>query len=319
MATRNKTPNFVRLREQYIKAHGLPTGVKALPAGELPHPGDKNSYNHISSSGLLESQSFDDISTHTSINLPPDWLARVSDIQHDIQKITAKMNDLNELHKKHLLPTFDDSTDEEHAVEIMTADITKLFHQAQGKIKRIGVDEKLTGEEKKVKGNIQSAFASKIQDLSIQFRKNQKSYLQTLRTRATKGKKGSGFINFEEVDIDEYEDKGFSEQALQEVAGMEARVTQRERDIKLIAKSINDLAEIFKDLSILVIEQGTILDRIDYNLEQTAVHIEEGNQQLTQASTQQKKARTKLCILLLCILVLVMVVAILIKAFAFGK
>jgi hypothetical protein len=35
--------------------------------------------------------------------------------------------DLAELHKKHLLPGFDDRTDEEHAVEIITADITKVI------------------------------------------------------------------------------------------------------------------------------------------------------------------------------------------------
>lgn len=40
---------------------------------------------------------------------------------------------------------------------------------------------------------------------------------------------------------------------------MEARVSQREKDIKQIAKSINDLAEIFKDLQVLVIDQVHLL------------------------------------------------------------
>jgi len=229
------------------------------------------------------------------------------------------MTDLSELHKKHLLPGFDDRTDEEHAVEILTADITKLFHQSQVKIKRIGADDKLTGEEKTIKTNIQSSLASKLQELSVQFRKNQKSYLQTLRSRSKKVKTGTGFINFEEVDIDEYEDTGFSEKQLKQVDGMEARISQREKDIKLIAKSINDLAEIFKDLSALVIDQGTILDRIDYNLEQSYINIEEGTEQLEQATVQQKKMRTKMCLFVLIILIFVVVVVILIKAFAFGK
>lgn len=303
----------MKLREQYIKAHGHRPKPIASPAGELSHSGDKNSYNHISTSNLLETED-----AHT-INLPPDWLARVSDVQNDIQKINTRMTDLTELHKKHLLPGFDDRTDEEHAVEIMTAEITKLFHQAQVKTKRIGTEEKLSGEEKRVKTNIQSALASQLQDLSTTFRKNQKSYLQTLRSRSKKGKTGSGFINFEEVDMEEYEDKGFSEQALQDAQGLEARVSQRERDIKLIAKSITELAEVFKDLAVLVIDQGTILDRIDYNLEQTATYVEEGTQILEKTSELQKKYRTKMCIFLLLILVLVMVVVVLIKAFAFGK
>lgn len=33
-------------------------------------------------------------------------------------------------------------------------------------------------------------------------------------------------------------------------------------------KSIEDLSTIFKELAVLVIDQGTILDRIDYNMEQ---------------------------------------------------
>lgn len=49
--------------------------------------------------------------------------------------------------------------------------------------------------------------------------------------------------------------QGFSEQALKEVEGMEARISQREKDIKLIAKSITELAEIFNDLNTLVIDQ----------------------------------------------------------------
>ena len=44
-------------------------------------------------------------------------------------------------------------------------------------------------------------------------------------------------------------------------------INTRSNEIEELTKSINDLAVLFKDLSVLVIEQGTILDRIDYNIE----------------------------------------------------
>lgn len=42
----------------------------------------------------------------------------------------------------------------------------------------------------------------------------------------------------------------------------------RDVEIQQIAKSIEELSQIFKELAVLVIDQGTILDRIDFNMEQ---------------------------------------------------
>jgi len=48
---------------------------------------------------------------------------------------------------------------------------------------------------------------------------------------------------------------------------------QRNRELTEIAKSIADLAVLFKDLSSMVIDQGTLLDSVEYNVEQTAVQM----------------------------------------------
>jgi t-SNARE complex subunit (syntaxin) len=70
---------------------------------------------------------------------------------------------------------------------------------------------------------------------------------------------------------------------------------------------------LFKDLSLLIVEQGSILDRIDYNCEQTVHHTEQAVQQLHGANESQKKMRSKLCMLVLCVLILVAVVALIVK------
>lgn len=60
--------------------------------------------------------------------------------------------------------------------------------------------------------------------------------------------------------------------------GMSARY--KDEEIQNLVKSINDLASIFKDLSVLVIEQGTILDRIDYNVQEAKENVQLAVQEL---------------------------------------
>lgn len=58
----------------------------------------------------------------------------------------------------------------------------------------------------------------------------------------------------------------------------------RTHELNEIAKSIAQLAEVFKDLQAMVIDQGTILDSIEYNIEQTAVHVQEAVKELKVAT-----------------------------------
>jgi syntaxin 16 len=57
-----------------------------------------------------------------------------------------------------------------------------------------------------------------------------------------------------------------------------------------IAKSISDLAELFKDLSVLVIDQGTLLDSVEYNIEQTSVQMAEAVTELDMATRCASKS-----------------------------
>ena len=90
-------------------------------------------------------------------------------------------------------------------------------------------------------------------------------------------------------------DKTFSQRTLQQSAqkqlhSNDAAIMQREREINDIAKGIIELADIFKDLSTMVIDQGTMLDRIDYNVERMAVDVKEADKELTVVSTLESCA-----------------------------
>lgn len=81
-------------------------------------------------------------------------------------------------------------------------------------------------------------------------------------------------------------DKSYSQSTLQQTSqkrlgSNDVAIVQREREITDIAKGIIELADIFKDLQTMVIDQGTMLDRIDYNVERMAVDVKAADKELT--------------------------------------
>ena len=75
--------------------------------------------------------------------------------------------------------------------------------------------------------------------------------------------------------------------------------------------------DIFCDfyLQYILVFQGTILDRIDYNVEHASVQVEKGLQQLQKAEKYQKKNRKMLCIVILAvIIILLMIILIAVKS-----
>lgn len=54
--------------------------------------------------------------------------------------------------------------------------------------------------------------------------------------------------------------------------------------------------------------QGTILDRIDYNVEQSATNVEKGLTQLQKAEKYQKKNRKMIIISILFVIIVVMLI-----------
>lgn len=96
-------------------------------------------------------------------------------------------------------------------------------------------------------------------------------------------------------------------------------ITARTHSLTELAKSIAGLAELFKDLSVLIIDQGTLLDSVEYNIEQTAVRVGEAVVVLEEAKGYQGRTGRRRCILLLVLLVIAVVVVLVIKIRGRGK
>ncbi|KAG6646704.1 hypothetical protein CIPAW_07G026700 [Carya illinoinensis] len=81
----------------------------------------------------------------------------------------------------------------------------------------------------------------------------------------------------------------------------------------MVMESVNELVQIMKDLSVLVIDQGTIVDRIDYNIQNVATTVEEGLKQLQKAERTRKHGGVVRCATVLIIMCFIMLVALILK------
>lgn len=114
-------------------------------------------------------------------------------------------------------------------------------------------------------------------------------------------------------------DKSFSQSTLQsalrqkQLHSNDAVIMNREREIEEIAQGIIDLSDLFRDLQTMVIDQGTMLDRIDYNVERMATDVQGAEKELKIASGYQKRTTKRKIIFLLFLIVVGMFILVLIK------
>ncbi|KAK4050681.1 t-SNARE affecting a late Golgi compartment protein 2 [Microbotryomycetes sp. JL201] len=237
-------------------------------------------------------------------SLPPQWIDVSDAVDEILNQVKPKMDRLDKLHAKHVLPGFKDRSAEEREIEALANEITNDFRATQKHIRKIAdMSRQLLGTSPRssirnpestrleliMAANVQTALATKVQELSGLFRKKQTAYLKQIR-----GHEGRSSVSVGGIDsgrdplaaLAEDEQYSLQSQRTAVAPGLSIDVAQREQEILNIAQSITDLSDLFKDLSSLVIDQGTLLDRVDYNVEQMNVEVKKAVTELKTATTQ---------------------------------
>lgn len=157
-------------------------------------------------------------------------------------------------------------------IEVEISELTRAFHAAAKWLLRLQKHADFAADvnESKVVRNMIRASARHLHEQSLDFRKQYLSARKRLLD-------GSGFVSIlgaaEGGGGAGKRDKGFADTQIMELTTAETGVDERMQETQRIAKSEEDLAVLFKDLNTLVVAQGDILDRIDYNMELTMQHI----------------------------------------------
>lgn len=276
------------------------------------------------STSLLQNRSYAPLSTEDpgnsskgalTVGLPPAWVDVSEEIASNVQRARTKMTELAKAHAKALMPSFGDGKEDQHLIEGLTQEITDLIRKSEKKLQRLAAAG--PSEDSNVRKNVQRSLATDLQNLSMELRKKQSTYLKRLRQQ----KEGQDGVDLEmnlngnrsRIDDDNLDDMVFNEHQMAKLKKSEAFTAEREREIQQVVESVNELAQIMKDLSVLVIDQGTIVDRIDYNIQNVATTVEEGLKQLQKAERTQKQGGMVMCATILIIMCFIMLVLLILK------
>jgi len=290
MATRNLTKRFEQIREAklgemvMLDSEGQPIGSEQVALTIAPEGNDPA--------------------------LPPLWIDIVYLINKDLANIKDSVRQIQRAHEARLKVSFtDDDQERDNDISQLTTHITQLMKKTESNIKRIALigndkENKLTHEEKIVRLNIMRALGLELQQQSKLFRTNQNEFMKKLKSQGS-SLPSSMFVDDSsgrKVSLEEASERGLTVAEKHLLEQLEQKASSRDIEIIKIAQSVNELATLFKELNLLVVEQGTILDRIDYNLEHAEAKVKSGVQQLEKAEEISRKGHTLQCILVLLVI-----------------
>lgn len=148
---------------------------------------------------------------------------------------------------------------------------------------------------------MQQTLYKNFSDFTKKFKLNQELYSKKYKEL------GGGEDPTYEINLSKIEDNNNSNNVNNFLMTENSDIILQRRDNELnnLLNSVNDLAEIFKDMQSLVMEQGSILDRIDYNIDIASSNVTTGNKSIIRANDYHKKNcfRNVIIVLMICIFI----------------
>ena len=227
---------------------------------------------------------------------------------------------MQEKQQQRLIPKFDDQENKKlnKSIKEISTEMTQELKQCQNILKEIIKDKEdlndinnfseLNATNVQIKQNMKQNIITKLNDFTKKFKLNQELY----------NNKFQDFVIDEEManksfSIRKNEEKNSNDfLSTQENNG---QLRRRDEDLTNLLKSVNDLAQIFKDMQTLVMEQGTILDRIDYNIDIASSNISQGKKNITKADKHMKNNCFRNVIIVLIVIIFIEALLLVFKIF----
>ena len=211
------------------------------------------------------------------------------------------MSNLQKEQQKRLIITFDEEENNK-----LNKSIGKIVHEISLQLQlyernvkeliKLNLDNQVHNI---IKSNLQQALVEKAKEFSRKFKLNQELYTKKYKELVGEDDPTNEVNNFMKEEEQNQNDNFLMTDNSKQV------LKKRDTELNKLLNSISDLAGIFKDMQVLVMEQGSILDRIDYNIDVASTNVVKGKNSLIKANDYHKNNcfRNVIIVLLVCIFI----------------
>ena len=184
--------------------------------------------------------------------------------------------------------------------------MTNKLKECEDTIKKLKFEITDDQSQEQIKGNMHQNLLKKLSDFSNKLRLNEKLYMEKYQE-----------LNSSDLIENQMESQSdFQEQiTTTKVNSNKNILEQRKKDIDKLLKSMYALSELYKSAQNLVVEQGTILDRIDENIDTSKHQVRRAHKELVEAEEDSRSSCARKTNLYLTIIVFILGILVLFKYF----
>ncbi|EAX96533.1 syntaxin 16/TLG2-like protein, putative [Trichomonas vaginalis G3] len=205
-------------------------------------------------------------------------------VETKFNMIQMEIQNLADMHKQRKRIDFGNDRKLDLEIEAKTQQISTQIQQLRDAI-RI-TDPNLSKQSRTIQNNMQYGYSARLRDITIHFRDMQADYIKTIKKQKDRAARFEDDDNDDGV-LDDIDDVAFTDQQIAQVKSNENMLRQRNEELTNLIGMMNQLNQLFADLGTVLVEQGTMLDRIDGKVEEAAEEIKKGNVQLQKADHHQ--------------------------------
>ena len=178
-------------------------------------------------------------------------------------------------------------------------EITENIHSYENNVKEFVKQGIESNAHSVIKVNMQQTLYKNFSDFTKKFKINQEIYKKKYKELV--GEEDPTY----ELNVSNKEENNNNFNNFLMTDNSDLVLQRRDNELNNLLNSVNDLAQIFKDMQTLVMEQGSILDRIDYNIDIASSNVTIGKKSISKANEYQKKNcfRNVIIVLLICIFI----------------